>query len=70
MRLEEMVGINKSIMNCNVNYHLGKAYVVADALSRKEKLKQMIESKELIKEFEKLELEVCTTEATSGIKCM
>ena len=37
-----------------------KANVVADALSRKERLRQMIESEDLIKEFEKLELEVCT----------
>ena len=36
--------------------------MVADALSRKERLKQIIVSEELIKEFEKLELDVCTPE--------
>ena len=34
---------------------------MVDALSRKERLRQMIESEDLIKEFEKLELEVCTS---------
>ena len=40
--------------DCTINYHPGKKNVVANALSRKEILKHMIESKELIKEFEKL----------------
>ncbi|XP_063938038.1 uncharacterized protein LOC135147914 [Daucus carota subsp. sativus] len=36
----------------------GKANVVADALSRKERLNMTISSEELLKEFEKLEIEV------------
>ena len=48
---------------CTINYHLGKANVVADALSRKERLKQMIVSEELIQEFEKLELDMYTPES-------
>ena len=36
--------------------------MVADALSRKERLKQMIVSEELIQEFEKLELDMYTPE--------
>ena len=35
---------------------------VADALSRKERLKLMMESEDLIKEFERFELDVCTPE--------
>ncbi|KAL8134291.1 hypothetical protein AgCh_009363 [Apium graveolens] len=40
-----------------INYHPGKANVVADALSRKERLNMIISSEELIKEFEKFEIE-------------
>ena len=44
--------------DCTINYHPWKANVVTDALSRKEKLKMIISSSELIKEFERLELGV------------
>ena len=48
--------------DCTINYHPGKAKVVENALSRKERLRQMTESEDLIKEFEKIELDVCTPE--------
>ena len=41
-----------------ISYHPGKANVVADALSRKERLNILTSSEELIKDFEKLEIEV------------
>ena len=43
--------------DCTINYHPGKANVVVDALSRKDKLKMLISAEELIQEFERLELE-------------
>ncbi|KAL8147704.1 hypothetical protein AgCh_005141 [Apium graveolens] len=43
--------------DCTINYHPGKSNVVADALSRKERLNMIISSEKLIKEFEKLEIE-------------
>ena len=39
--------------DCLINYHAGKANVVADALSRKERLNLLTEAKELIQEFVK-----------------
>ena len=44
--------------DCEILYHPGKANVVADALSRKERLKMLTSTEELVREFEKLEIEV------------
>ncbi|KAL8091679.1 hypothetical protein AgCh_034079 [Apium graveolens] len=44
--------------DCEVLYHPGKANVVADALSRKERLKMIMTSEELIRDFEKMEIEL------------
>ncbi|KAL8095247.1 hypothetical protein AgCh_036633 [Apium graveolens] len=46
---------------------LNKANVVADALSRKKRLNMLTSSKELIKDFEKLEIEVQIPELERGI---
>ncbi|KAL8091637.1 hypothetical protein AgCh_034046 [Apium graveolens] len=49
-------------------YHPGKTNVVAGALSRKERLKMIMTSEELIKEFEKMEINVRTTgKGTEGL---
>ena len=44
--------------DCTINYHPGKANVVVDALSRKEKLNVLTVPDELYKEFQKLELDI------------
>ena len=52
--------------DCNFNYHSGKTNVVADALSRKERINVMPLPKELIKEVEGLELEIKDSEHKEG----
>ena len=44
--------------DCTINYHPGKANVVAYALGRKERLNLLTLPEELYKEFQKLELKV------------
>ncbi|KAL8155372.1 hypothetical protein AgCh_000671 [Apium graveolens] len=48
---------------------LGKANVVANALSRKERLNMITSSEELIKEFEKLEIKVSIPSMSTEILC-
>ncbi|KAL8120200.1 hypothetical protein AgCh_017373 [Apium graveolens] len=52
--------------DCEILYHLGKANVVADALNRKERLKRITTLEDLIREFEKLEIEVKVAEPGHG----
>lgn len=47
--------------DCEILYHPGMANVVVDALSRKERLKMVISIEELIREFEKVEIDVKVT---------
>ena len=44
-------------------YHSGKANVVVDALSKKERLKMIMSLREFIRDFEKMEIEVKVTGA-------
>ena len=52
--------------DCMINYHQGKANEVADALSRKERVNVMSLPKELIKEMQKLGLEIKNSEHKDG----
>ena len=45
--------------DCSLNYHPGKANVVDDALSRKERLNMTAIPKELSEEIKRFELELC-----------
>ena len=55
-------------MTAKFFYHPGKANVVAYALSPKERLKRITTSEDLIREFEKLEIEVKVAEpGTEGL---
>ncbi|KAL8123938.1 hypothetical protein AgCh_011805 [Apium graveolens] len=49
--------------DCEILYHPGKANMVADALSRKERLRMIMTSEELIKDFERMEIKVKVTGA-------
>lgn len=51
--------------DCTINYHPGKANVTADALRRKDKLSMLTASKELVREFEKMEIEIQTPESAN-----
>ncbi|KAL8108801.1 hypothetical protein AgCh_025044 [Apium graveolens] len=57
-RLELIKNIDWEIL-----YHSGKANVVADALSKKEKLKMIMSLGEFMRDFEKMEIEVKVTGA-------
>ena len=52
--------------DCTINYHQGKGNEVADALSRKERVNVMSLPKELIKEMQKLGLEIKNSEHKDG----
>ncbi|KAL8124002.1 hypothetical protein AgCh_011851 [Apium graveolens] len=47
--------------DCEIMYHPSKANLVADALRRKERLKVIITSEEIVKEFKNIEIEVRIT---------
>ncbi|KAL8091694.1 hypothetical protein AgCh_034089 [Apium graveolens] len=51
--------------DCDIFYHPRNANMVDDALSRKERLKMIMTSEELIRDFEKMEIKVKVTGASS-----
>ncbi|KAL8119910.1 hypothetical protein AgCh_017144 [Apium graveolens] len=54
--------------DCEILYHPGKANMVADALRWKERLKAIITLEELVKEFQKLKIEVrITNKGSEGL---
>ena len=55
--------------DCTINYHPGKANIVADALSRKERLNMLTMAQELSKEFEKMGIEIRAPSAPTEMIC-
>ena len=53
--------------DCAINYHPGKANIVADVLSRKERLNLLTSSEELVEDFQKLKTEIHTEKGTIEI---
>ena len=49
-----------------ISYHPGKANVIADVLSRKERLNRLTSCEELVKEFDKLEIEIRIPHESAG----
>ncbi|KAL8125846.1 hypothetical protein AgCh_013227 [Apium graveolens] len=60
-RIEKEAGVSTSARSSRWKGRPGKANVVADALSRNERLKMIMTSEELNKEFEKMEIDVPQT---------
>ena len=65
IRQKRWLGLIKD-NDCTINHYLGKANIIANALSRKERVKVMSLPKELIKEMEKLDLEIKDLEHKEG----
>ena len=65
MRQRRWLELKKDYV-CTINYHPGKANVVVDALSTKERLNMLTLPKELYKEFERLEIEVRVSEPSKA----
>lgn len=55
--------------DCTISYHPGKANVVADALSRKERLNMLTMTQEFSQEFEKMGIEIRAPSAPTEMIC-